>query len=141
MTDELDLLTGYMADAPDPDPNVMEASRRILELAIEEEHVPPAQRGAASDRSRSVRRSVRAGALVAVAAAAVLIAALVLPTSSPPPPLRLEGGGRRLVVASRRLDDLPVPLVTSGRPDQPAVRHGYRLLFTGRHDVTALPHH
>src|ERR1700689_2740305 len=83
MTDELDLLTRYMADAPDPGPNVMEASRRILELAIEEEHAMPAQRGAASDRSRTMRRSVRAGALIVVTAAAVLIAALVLPASSP----------------------------------------------------------
>ena len=48
MTDELDLLTRYMADAPDPGPNALEASRRALELAIEEEHASSAQLGAAS---------------------------------------------------------------------------------------------
>lgn len=93
MTDELDLLTRYMADAPDPGPNALEASRRILEFAIEEEHASSAQSGAVIYRSRTIRRCVLAGALVAVAAAAVLVAALVVPTSSPSHAPVSEGAG------------------------------------------------
>ena len=79
MTDELDLLTRYMSEAPDPARDVLEAARRTLDMAIEGERDTRGPGRAGSRR----RRSVLVGALVAVAAAAILLAALVLPASSP----------------------------------------------------------
>ena len=62
MTDELDLLTRYMTEAPDPAPPVLEAAQQSLEMVIEEERSPSARPGAAgrgSHRTGAPCSSVR----------------------------------------------------------------------------------